>query len=421
MNAKVSAMHRNVLFIDYGVSFGGSIVSLSELVKGLVPFDCIHPVVLTFQADGDVLHGLFPTAKVIRKTRILSYATRFKVQNSLQSNSMLRPFAKIIMKTYALLDLIYEYSGSIAIYRLLKSNAIDFVHINNGVEPESVRAAKWASIPCVAHIRGFATGQSRLSDRRDEKTVKETVKCCIGISNVVSTSMIDAGYGSDIVKTVHNPVSAIDNSLLRAYSLEIRDKYQFDDSTVVAGVFGRVIGWKGQLELLQSVKLIVDQCPKFVLLIVGDGADCQHSDYYASLTQYIESASLQKHVIFTGYQNDVYKYYAATDIVIHSSIEPEPFGRVVIEGMVCGKPVVAVDEGGPPEIIQHEHDGLLVPPRDIDAMAAAIQRLYHDEELRKKLGLQARMTVNSNYLSHHIAAKVLRVYNQYLHTTFPIN
>ena len=83
------------------------------------------------------------------------------------------------------------------------------------------------------------------------------------------------------------------------------------------------------------------------------------------------------------------------DIVLHSSITPEPFGRVMIEGMALGRPVIAPREGGPLAIVVDGETGLLVPPRDADGMARALMELLADPERRKAMGRAARARVAS--------------------------
>src|SRR5262249_57484052 len=81
---------------------------------------------------------------------------------------------------------------------------------------------------------------------------------------------------------------------------------------------------------------------------------------------------------FSRYRADVQRVMAALDVVIHASTDPEPFGRVLLEGMAMGKAVIATDLGGPREIIEHGVSGFLVPPGDAVALAAAVETLIAD-------------------------------------------
>ena len=93
---------------------------------------------------------------------------------------------------------------------------------------------------------------------------------------------------------------------------------------------------------------------------------------------------------FTGHVADARPYIAASDVVVHSSISPEPFGLVIAEALAEGKPVVAFDEGGPAEMIESGRSGRLVAPGDTDAMAEAIDELLRRPELRARIAEAAR-------------------------------
>jgi glycosyltransferase involved in cell wall biosynthesis len=93
------------------------------------------------------------------------------------------------------------------------------------------------------------------------------------------------------------------------------------------------------------------------------------------------------------------------DVAIHASTNPEPFGRVLIEAMALGRPLVAPREGGPLEIVVDGETGILVPPRDASALAAAIERLIDDPELRRRMGDAGRARVDAVFdIRHHVRA-----------------
>ena len=89
---------------------------------------------------------------------------------------------------------------------------------------------------------------------------------------------------------------------------------------------------------------------------------------------------------FAGHQPDARRFVAATDVFVHSSIRPDPFGLVILEAMALGKPVIASGEGGPLEIVEPNVTGLLVPPNDPERLAEAMITLLHDEALRDRMG-----------------------------------
>ena len=110
-------------------------------------------------------------------------------------------------------------------------------------------------------------------------------------------------------------------------------------------------------------------------------------------------------MILTGARRDVAACLDAMDVAIHSSTNPEPFGRVLIEAMALSRPLVAPREGGPLEIVVDGETGLLVAPRDATALAQGIDRLVADPVLRRRMGEAGRARVEAVFdIRHHVRA-----------------
>ncbi|MDX1546114.1 MAG: glycosyltransferase family 4 protein [Rhodothermales bacterium] len=143
----------------------------------------------------------------------------------------------------------------------------------------------------------------------------------------------------------------------------------------VVGLFSRLAPWKGQHVLLGAI----EHLPSVHALLVG-GALFDEDAYAARLRERAAAPALAGRVHFLGFRDDVAALMHVPDVVVHTSTAPEPFGRVVVEGMLAGRPVVAARAGGVPEILDDERTGLLVDPADADALARALRRLLDDPE-----------------------------------------
>jgi glycosyltransferase involved in cell wall biosynthesis len=162
-----------------------------------------------------------------------------------------------------------------------------------------------------------------------------------------------------------------------------------DDAPVLASV-SRLFSWKGQRELIRAFAMLRQEVPASRLLIVGaDAADVHGGSFTAELQQLARELSVSDAISFTGARSDIPQVMAACDVFTLPSFE-EPFGLVFLEAMAMAKPVVAVDNGGTPEVVEHARTGLLSPPYDIPALAANIVTLLRDAELRKRLGAHGR-------------------------------
>jgi glycosyltransferase involved in cell wall biosynthesis len=123
---------------------------------------------------------------------------------------------------------------------------------------------------------------------------------------------------------------------------------------------------------------------------VGGTLFGKEPEYATELHEQAARPPLDGAVTFTGHVPDARPYIAAADIVVHSSINPEPFGLVIAEALAEGKPIVAFDEGGPAEMIESGRSGRLVAPGDVEDLAGAIDELLRRPELRARIAEGAR-------------------------------
>lgn len=119
-----------------------------------------------------------------------------------------------------------------------------------------------------------------------------------------------------------------------------------------------------------------------------------------------------------GWRNDMARVWPQIDCLVHTA-EREPFGRVIIEAMLHGIPVVAVEGGGPSEILEHGRTGLLVPPQDVHRLAAAMVRIASDPCYAAALAAGGRQSVQSRFCADRTAEQVQQVYDTLL--TEPMN
>jgi len=158
----------------------------------------------------------------------------------------------------------------------------------------------------------------------------------------------------------------------------------------VATLVGRINRWKGQDVFIAAASRMAAQGHRGVrFLVVGDVADRQHHFREAMLDQ-IRDAGLVGVVLWHPFTPDVDTVWAASDIAVVPSVWPEPFGRVALEAMAHGLPVIATAHGGLTEIVEHEKTGLLVAPGSAAELASALSLLTGDSGLRRSLGSAGR-------------------------------
>ncbi len=177
---------------------------------------------------------------------------------------------------------------------------------------------------------------------------------------------------------------------------------------------GRLTRWKGQAVMIEAFALMkAAEGPDAVLVMPGD--DQGRTEYRAELEGLIDSHGLGDSVILAGHCEDMPAAYAAADVVVSASTDPEAFGRVAVEGAVMARPVVATDHGGARETVEDGVGGVLVPPGDADAMAAALTRILSlSPSARLEMGAKGAERARRLFSVQAMQAATLRLYDDLL-------
>lgn len=174
---------------------------------------------------------------------------------------------------------------------------------------------------------------------------------------------------------------------------------------------GRLTSWKGQSVLLAAIARLErsDVC----CVLVGSDQGRRH--YSARLVRQAERLGIAGRVRLVGNCDDMPAALMLSDVVVHASVRPEAFGRVVIEAQAMGRAVIAADLGGPVETVRHGETGWRVPPGDPAALAAAIAHaLALPAAERQALGERARAAVRRGYTVRAMQEATLDVYEELL-------
>ena len=187
------------------------------------------------------------------------------------------------------------------------------------------------------------------------------------------------------------------------FSAEVHPIERLHDGKLNILFVGRLEKRKGLKYLLGAYKEVKRELPHSRLIVVGPGA-CRK---YEKLVQ---KANLED-VIFTGYVSyeDLPRYYEAADLFCAPATGEESFGIVLLEAMAAARPIVASHIDGYASVMSHGSEGLLVPPRDEQALASAVIHLLGDKALRQEMGARGRLKAEE-YSWQNIARKVMDYY-----------
>jgi glycosyltransferase involved in cell wall biosynthesis len=402
------------LYIEQPSKIGGSVIGLYELVRGLeqsryeplVLFHGPNPYREQFRALGVPVFTLTdqaPTARVTSQRRDIA-ASLGRYSAKAAAAYRLARWAQLVVRR--------DWPVARRVARLIKNENIDLVHHNNGMSTNrsTIMAGRLAGVSQVCHARGLE-GFAPF-----ERYLARSVDTFIYMSTAIEKLYHDLGIPPDKGTVVYD---AFDDKVYEndGHAAALRTEFKLADQVRVISNVGRLDWWKGQEYFLQALAEVTSSHPNVKALIVGTPDPTHLSQaYFEKLKRMVIDLRLSDHVIFTGFRSDVPALMSASDIVVHSASEPEPFGRVVVEAMLAGRPVVATAAGGVLDIVKDQVTGLLVPPKDATAMAQAMRQLLEDRGQAETMGQRARENATERFSIEKHISKVQQIYDGVLST-----
>jgi glycosyltransferase involved in cell wall biosynthesis len=308
------------------------------------------------------------------------------------------------------------YAGSVwRLWHTIRQRCVSLVHTNCPHSLRHVRqACRWSGVPYVTHVRDlrhawFQPGQLARLNR---------ARWVIANSQAIAKAFAAEGVQPNRVRVVYNPFDiARFQREPSASGLEVRASLGIPSDAFVIGIVGQIQAIKGHEELIRGAPQVLSQVSNARFLVAGAAFTEGCRAFQSHLYRLITHLGLTARFHFVGFRNDTPALLKSLDVLAAPSWS-EPFGRVVVEGLAAGLPVVGTRAGGIPEIIEDGVDGLLVPSRDPDALAAAIVRLARDSRLRATLSERGPGTARRFDVKHHVD-QVQALYDSVLTGTGP--
>jgi len=295
--------------------------------------------------------------------------------------------------------------------RVVRQRGVDVIHANNDVlsNRDALIAGAVARVPTVVHTRwihDYRKGPTLVVDRALARRAAHLVF----MSQAIADSCRALRIPPDRVSVLDDPFDPADYTA--APSRAVSRELGLPAGARVVVHVGRLVPWKGQDVFLRAMALVITHEPQAIALVVGGGEAGTHAGFPRQLEQLAHDLGIGDRVVFAGRRRDVAQMLALSDAVVHSSTEPEPFGRVVVEAMAAGRAVVGADAGGVPEIIDHGATGLLVAPNDPPRLAEAIGGLLADPSAARAMGERARDAVRDRFSLRAHARAMEAIYDR---------
>lgn len=376
----------SVLFVDHAAVMGGAQHSLLDIAEAF----------RERSATALLEDGPFATALESRGARVLRIGGGGALR-SVRKRSVVPGVRPLVAAVW----LARAVARAARPYELLYANS-----------PKSFLVAALAGAmarrPVVWHLRDILDHRhfSAANVRVVVAAANQRAVRVVANSRATADAFVAAGGKRALVTVVHNGIDPAPFDALGPDSCrEVRAALGISPGAYVVGCFSRLHPWKGQTVLLDAV----ERMPAVHALVVGGALFAGEAPYEAELRARAGLPSLAGRVHLLGARDDVPRLLVACDVVVHPSVLAEPFGRVLVEAMLAGRPVVATAGGGVPEVVTDGETGVLVPPGDARALGDALDGLRRDPIRGAALARRASVHARQRFSRDAMLAGVRRV------------
>jgi glycosyltransferase involved in cell wall biosynthesis len=288
--------------------------------------------------------------------------------------------------------------------RLLKQLKPDIVHAHDphGVAMASI-ALSMSTMPQLPRLVASRRVDFHMRRSALSRWKYRQVDCFICASEAIREIVVSDGIPRSRTVTVHEGIDL--GRVGAAPRAELHKDLWLPHDAPLVGNVAALVAHKGQRHLVDAAAQVLPKHPDARFIIAGEG------ELRPQLEHQIRQQRLEKHVILAGFRADILSVHKAFDIFVMSSVT-EGLGTSILDAMACGKPVVGTTAGGIPEVVVDGETGLLAPPRDAGAMAAAITRLLSDRSLRERMGAAGLARVRERFSAETMVTNTLTVYQQ---------
>ncbi|OEU63322.1 MAG: hypothetical protein BBJ57_04140 [Desulfobacterales bacterium PC51MH44] len=402
---------KRILYLENGQGYGGAVICLELLLQAL-DRNRYEPIVSTSYMDSNYQN--------LRNIAPLTYLPhRFFDKNSLMdqliTKSSVFPKDAVLTKVFRQLLSIADYTINtlpyiVRLIALCRQKQIDLIHLNN--EPVcnmgGLIAAKVLGLPVVCHVRASVLSWNTPTAR----WLYSLVDRFIAVADWVKEEVLAMGVSPDRVQTIWDGRD-LAPFVVNEDRNAIRSELRLSPDEVAVAMFSRLNPWKGHKVFIEAMETVFSKRPNCRAFIVG-GATAKFQPYDEELKEHVARRNLTERIMFMGQRNDVPRLMKAMDILVHASVEPDPYPGVVLEAMLMGRPVVASNEGGPAEALDDGRTGVLCRPGEAETLAKKIIELADEPKRRDELGAAAKEVAWERYALEKHAQHIERIYDHLL-------
>lgn len=315
------------------------------------------------------------------------------------------PFIEISKSFRVLLYFPILLWNTFILLRYIRKHQIQVVHVNDVYNMCGVMVKLFnKKIKLVYHVRLMPESYIYILYNQFVAMVSKQADAIIAVSSAVKNALIKRGVDAILIYDciiIHEK-----------YPPRSHDEHSSPLSLLYLSNF---IPGKGHVFAINAFAIAQKQNPSIKLIMAGGDLGLAKSiQMKKQLIQLVSELGMKEKIVFSDFVEDVELIFKSSDIVLNFS-ESESFSMTCLEALTYGTPLIATDSGGPKELFEHERSGLLVPNRDVEAMAAAIIRLSGDRNLRASFAKAGREYVSKKFSQKKSAHTLSAIYTQINH------
>jgi glycosyltransferase involved in cell wall biosynthesis len=296
--------------------------------------------------------------------------------------------------------------------RDVRRHGIDIVHTYSFYgNVFAIPPARFSAPVVVASVRDRGLYLTPMQKRVQRHVCRLADRVLVN-AEAVKTWLVNDGFSPARITVIPNGVD-LSRFSTRANPGAVRRSLGLPEDARLVAVVSRLHRLKGIEDFLDAAALIAATHPDARFLVVGEPSPVDNVAYLDELSERAQRLGIGDRVLFTGLRDDVPALLSAVDVSVMPSLN-EALSNVLLESMAAGAPVVATDVGGTTEALQPERNGILIPPSNPAAMAAAIDRLLSDPQLARGLGARARQAIADKFSLDRMVAATAAIYEELL-------
>jgi len=390
-----------ILYVQPGPGLGGSKISLYHMLR------CAPPSQKSFFALSAPAKKEyeFLVKDHVEKIFYLDLPTWQKYQRRTWAEKIRAPFGNAYR-------IISSIPAAINLLKIIKVENIDLVHTNNSISPVGALAAWLTKTPHVWHIR-----EAFGSKRQYRPILGDAISFWL-MKRLSKVIICNSSYTAEPFRDCQIPHLVIQNGINMDDYLEsnnrgkiLRSNFRINDCEIAIGMIGNlttILKRHNIFLVLASELIVIYKNLKFI--IFGGSKNLNQTDYTIKLAEQAAQLGIKKQVIWADFIDDTGAMMNCLDILVHPALT-EGSGRVIMEAMAAGKPVVAMKSGGVQELIEDGKTGFLINPENIKELSTLVSKLVGDSNLRKFIGEKAKEYALDHFSDHAMMNAIVQIYN----------